>query len=69
MCGRFTTSFEFREIKLLFKLQRDIPLFARQYNIAPSQEVTVIVQKDGVNELKADEVGLGSGMGAGSIDR
>ena len=69
MCGRFTASFEFREIKLLFKLQRDIPLFARRYNIAPSQEVTVIVQKDGVNELKPDEVGLGSVVGAGSIDR
>jgi putative SOS response-associated peptidase YedK len=51
MCGRFTASFEFREIKLLFNLQRDIPLFARRYNIAPSQEVPVIVHNDGI-ELK-----------------
>jgi putative SOS response-associated peptidase YedK len=50
MCGRFTTSFEFREIKLLFNLQRDIPLLIRRYNIAPSQEVPVIVQNDGVNK-------------------
>jgi hypothetical protein len=35
MCGRFTASFEFREIKLLFNLQRDIPLLIRRYNIAP----------------------------------
>ena len=52
MCGRFTASFEFREIKLLFNLQRDIPLFAGRYNIAPSQEVLVIVHNNGVNELK-----------------
>jgi putative SOS response-associated peptidase YedK len=58
MCGRFTASFEFREINLLFNLQRDIPLFARRYNIAPPQEVTVIVQKDGVSELKPMKWGL-----------
>jgi putative SOS response-associated peptidase YedK len=58
MCGRFSASFEFREIKLLFNLQRDIPLFARRYNIAPSQEVPVIVQNEGVNELKPMKWGL-----------
>jgi putative SOS response-associated peptidase YedK len=55
---RFTASFEFREIKLLFNLQRDIPLLIRRYNIAPSQEVPVIVQNDGVNELKPMKWGL-----------
>ena len=58
MCGRFTASFEFREIKVLFDLQRDIPLFAERYNIAPSQEVPVIVQNEGVNELKPMKWGL-----------
>ena len=58
MCGRFTASFEFREIKLLFNLQRDIPLFAQRYNIAPSQEVPVIVQNEGVNQLKPMKWGL-----------
>ena len=58
MCGRFTASFEFREIKVLFNLQRDIPLFARRYNIAPSQEVPVIVQNEGVKELKPMKWGL-----------
>ena len=58
MCGRFTASFEFREIKLLFNLQRDIPLLIRRYNIAPSQEVPVIVQNEGVNELKPMKWGL-----------
>jgi putative SOS response-associated peptidase YedK len=58
MCGRFTASFEFREIKLLFNLQRYIPLLIRRYNIAPSQEVPVLVQNDGANELKAMKWGL-----------
>jgi putative SOS response-associated peptidase YedK len=58
MCGRFTASFEFREIKLLFNVQRDLPSFASRYNIAPSQEVAVIVQNEGVNELKPMKWGL-----------
>jgi putative SOS response-associated peptidase YedK len=58
MCGRFTASFEFREIKLLFNLQRDLPSFAPRYNIAPSQEVPVIVHNEGVNELKPMKWGL-----------
>jgi len=58
MCGRFTASFEFREIKVRYNLGRDLPLFARRYNIAPSQEVPVIVQEDGVNELKPMRWGL-----------
>ena len=58
MCGRFTASFKFREIKLLFNLQRDIPLLTPRYNIAPSQEVPVIIQSDGVNELKPMKWGL-----------
>ncbi len=58
MCGRFTASFEFRELKLLFNLQRDIPSLTPRFNIAPSQEVPVIVQNDGVNELKPMKWGL-----------
>jgi putative SOS response-associated peptidase YedK len=58
MCGRFTASFEFREIKLLFNVQRDFPLLSPRYNIAPSQEAAVIVQNDGVNELKSMKWGL-----------
>jgi len=58
MCGRFTASFEFREIKVRYNLQRDLPLFARRYNIAPSQEVPVIIQNGGKNELKIMRWGL-----------
>ena len=58
MCGRFTASFEFREIKLIFNLQRDIPLLSPRYNIATSQEVPVIVHNDGINEVKPMKWGL-----------
>ncbi len=58
MCGRFTASFEFREIKVRFRLQTDLPLLARRYNIAPSQEVPVIIQNGGKNELKIMRWGL-----------
>ena len=58
MCGRFTASFEFREIKVRYKLQSDLPLLPRRYNIAPSQEVPVIVQNGGKNELKIMRWGL-----------
>jgi putative SOS response-associated peptidase YedK len=69
MCGRFTASFEFREIKLLFNLQRDIPLLSPRYNIALSQEVPVIIHNKRCQRTKANEVGLGSVLVAGSVDR
>lgn len=58
MCGRFTATFEFREIKVRWNLQSDLPVFAPRYNIAPSQDVSVIVQKRGNNELKPMHWGL-----------
>jgi putative SOS response-associated peptidase YedK len=58
MCGRFTATFEFREIKLRWNIQNDIPLLAPRYNIAPSQEVPIIVLTDAGNELKQMRWGL-----------
>ena len=55
--GRCTASIEFLEIKLLFNLKRDMPLFVPRYNIAPSQEVPVIVQEVGINRLKPMRLG------------
>lgn len=57
MCGRFTASFEFREIKVPFNL-RDFPAFERRYNIAPAQAVAVIVHEDGANRIKPMRWGL-----------
>ena len=58
MCGRFTASFEFRKIKVRWNLQRDFPLFTPHYNIAPSQELPVIVRNEDRNEVKQIALGL-----------
>jgi|tagenome__1003787_1003787.scaffolds.fasta_scaffold20296884_2 putative SOS response-associated peptidase YedK len=57
MCGRFTASFEFREIKIRWDLQRDLS-FAPRYNIAPTQKVPVIFTHDGANEVREMYWGL-----------
>jgi putative SOS response-associated peptidase YedK len=58
MCGRFAASFEFREIKLRWNLRGDFPVFFPRYNIAPSQDVPVIVRNEARNELKPMRWGL-----------
>ena len=68
MCGPFTASFGFRKIKLLFNLQLGIPLVTPGYNVAPSQEVPVIVHNNR-ERTQANEVRLGSVLVAGSINR
>src|SRR5882724_12929537 len=52
MCGRFTASFEFREIKIRWNLRGDFPIFAPRYNIAPSQDVPIIIRTQDRNEVK-----------------
>ena len=63
MCGGFTASFEFRAIKIRWNLQRDLPLFAPRYNVAPSQEVPVIVRNEDHNE-EGDALGFWFRRGA-----
>ena len=58
MCGRFTATFEFREIKVRWKLHEEPPNFSPRYNIAPSQDIPVIVRGESGNELKVMRWGL-----------
>jgi putative SOS response-associated peptidase YedK len=45
MCGRYTFfPGEFSDLRLIWKVDDDIPLLKPRYNIAPSQEAPVIVQ-------------------------
>ena len=54
MCGRFGASFQYRDIKVVWNLYGDfLGLFPR-YNIAPSQEVPVILR----TEIKSMRWGL-----------
>jgi len=59
MCGRFGATFQYRDIiKVLWNLRGDLPEFGPRYNIAPSQEVTVIVRNEHRNEIKPMRWGL-----------
>ena len=58
MCGRFTASFDFHEIRVRWNLQGNLSFFTPRYNIAPSQEVPAIVRNEGRNELKPMRWGL-----------
>ena len=57
MCGRFSATFSFREIKLRWNLHGDFS-FEPRYNIAPSQSVPVIVRNGDQNETKLMKWGL-----------
>jgi putative SOS response-associated peptidase YedK len=58
MCGRFGATFTFREIMVRWNLQRDIPLYAPRFNIAPSQQVPVIVSAHRAPDAKGMQWGL-----------
>jgi putative SOS response-associated peptidase YedK len=55
MCGRFTATFEFSDIRVRWSLDRDLLLYTPRYNIAPeaiSPTIPVIVRHQGGNECK-----------------
>lgn len=58
MCGRFTYAEEFRDIRIRFDLEKEIPLFRSRYNIAPAQEAAVIFSRDGTRSLTTMQWGL-----------
>jgi putative SOS response-associated peptidase YedK len=60
MCGRFFATSTFREIRLRWNIRGDddCPLFAPRFNIAPSQQVPVIVSDDGTRDIKRMQWGL-----------
>jgi putative SOS response-associated peptidase YedK len=58
MCGRFGATFQYGDIKAPWTLRGDFTGFAPRYNVAPSQEVPVIVRNEGRNELKSMRWGL-----------
>jgi putative SOS response-associated peptidase YedK len=58
MCGRFGATFQYRDIKIRWNLYGDLSGFAPRYNIAPSQDVPVVVRDEGRNELRSMRWGL-----------
>ena len=49
---------EFREIKIRFNIDTDIPLFLPRYNIAPSQQAPVIANLQVANRIELFQWGL-----------
>ena len=59
MCGRYGfTPGEFREIRIRFNIDTDIPLFSPRYNIAPTQQAPVIANLQGANRIELFQWGL-----------
>jgi putative SOS response-associated peptidase YedK len=58
MCGRFGATFQYRDIKTRWNLYGDLSGFAPRYNIAPSQDVPVIVRNEGRNDVRSMRWGL-----------
>ena len=59
MCGRYGFApGEFREIRIRFNIDSDIPLFSPRYNIAPSQSAPVITKLEGANRVELFQWGL-----------
>jgi putative SOS response-associated peptidase YedK len=59
MCGRYEyTPGEFREIRIRWNLDNEVPLFKPCYNIAPGKDVPVIAREGDRNEMKLMRWGL-----------
>jgi putative SOS response-associated peptidase YedK len=58
MCGRFGVTFNYRNLKALWNLRGEFLDFGPRYNIAPSQEVPIIVRHEDRNEVKPMRWGL-----------
>src|SRR5262245_47799675 len=60
MCGRFTATFEFSDIRIRWNLDRDLPKYTPRFNIAPetSPNIPVIVRHRNANECRLMQWGL-----------
>ena len=60
MCGRFTATFEFSDIRVRWSLDHDLPPYKPRFNIAPetSPNIPVIVRHMGGNECRLMHWGL-----------
>lgn len=60
MCGRFTSTFEFSDIRVRWNLDRDLAEYKPRFNVAPetSPNIPVIVRHQGGNECRLMRWGL-----------
>src|SRR4030095_518229 len=60
MCGRFTATFEFSDIRVRWNLDSDLPKYIPRFNIAPetSPNIPVIIRHRGGNECRLMQWGV-----------
>ena len=58
MCGRFSANFDLSESRIRWDIHSDFSLFAPRFNVAPSQDVAVIVNDHGTRAVKLMQWGL-----------
>ena len=60
VCGRFTATFEFSDIRVRWNLDRDLPHYTPRFNVAPetSPNIPVIIRHQGGNECRLMHWGL-----------
>src|SRR5215813_3448199 len=61
MCGRFTATCEFSDIRVRSNLDHDLPKYTPRFNVAPEQTsptIPVIVRRRGGNECRLMHWGL-----------
>jgi putative SOS response-associated peptidase YedK len=59
MCGRYDyTPGEFRDIRIRWNLDNDLPQFKPTYDMAPDKDVPVIVREGERNQMKLMRWGL-----------
>jgi putative SOS response-associated peptidase YedK len=60
VCGRFTATFEFSDIRVRWNLDRDLPTSTPRFNVAPetSPNIPVIIRQKGGNECRLMQWGL-----------
>jgi putative SOS response-associated peptidase YedK len=55
MCGRFTATFEYSDIRVRWNLDRDLAQYTPRFNIVPEQmspTIPVIVRQNGGNDCR-----------------
>ena len=58
MCGRFVMIESEEKVMQTFEIQQSEMMLEPRYNICPSQDITVIVQQDGIRKLENRQWGL-----------
>jgi putative SOS response-associated peptidase YedK len=58
MCGRFTATFEFSDIRVRWNLDRDLEKYTPRFNVAPAPNIPVIVRQNALNESRLMQCGL-----------